>query len=69
MTIRNFTKTFIVSAIVPAVISGCFRDLGNYDYIEVNEAVISDKGFESPYDVRTNVDILKIEPEISLLTG
>lgn len=68
MTIRNFTKTFIVSAIVPAVISGCFRDLGNYDYIEVNEAVISDKGFESPYDVRTNVDILKIEPEISFTT-
>ena len=68
MTIRNFTKIFIVSAIVPAVISGCFRDLGNYDYIEVNEAVISDKGFESPYDVRTNVDILQIEPEISFTT-
>ena len=68
MTIRNFTKIFIISAIVPAVISGCFRDLGNYDYVEVNEAVISDKGFESSYDVRTNVDILQIEPEITFTT-
>ena len=44
MTIRNFTKIFIISAIVPAVISGCFRDLGNYDYVEVNEAFVLDLG-------------------------
>ena len=32
----------------------CFRDLGSYDYVPVNEAVISEVGFEDTYDVRRN---------------
>ena len=47
------------------ILSGCFRDLGNYDYSEVNEAVISDRGFEEIYDVRRKSDVLKITPEIT----
>lgn len=47
------------------VVSGCFKDLGNYDYVQVNEAVISDQGFEQAYDVRRKSDVLKITPEIS----
>lgn len=44
----------------------CFRDLGNYDYMPVNEAVISESGFESIYDVRRkSEDALVIEPEIT----
>ncbi len=43
----------------------CFRDLGNYDYTEVNEAIIADKGFTEAYDVRRNSDVLKISPEIT----
>lgn len=46
-------------------ITGCFRDLGNYDYSEVNEAVIGDRGFTAPYDVRIGIDRLKIDPDIS----
>lgn len=46
-------------------ISGCFRDLGNYDYADINEAVIGDKGFETAYDVRIDIDRLQITPEIN----
>ncbi len=49
-----------------AVVSlcGCFRDRGNYDYRDVNEAVIGNAGFDTVYDVRTSVDRLVIEPQI-----
>lgn len=43
----------------------CFRDLGNYDYVSVNEAVIADDGFSGTYDVRRQLDVLKITPQIS----
>ena len=46
-------------------IFGCFRDLGNYEYSGINEAVIGDAGFESEYNVRINEDVLRIVPEIS----
>ena len=45
--------------------SSCFSDLGNYEYVQINEAVISDKGFENAYDVRRQSDVLTIIPEIS----
>ena len=43
----------------------CFRDLGNYDYGKVNEAVIADAGFEGVYDVRRHTDVLRISPQIT----
>ncbi|MCM1177272.1 MAG: PKD-like family lipoprotein [Bacteroidales bacterium] len=46
-------------------VCGCFRDLGNYDYTEINQAVIGDAGFDREYNVRLNEDILRITPEIS----
>ena len=58
-------KRFIYIVFTVMILTGCFRDLGNYDYAEVNEAVISDRGFENTYDVRRKSDILKITPEIS----
>lgn len=45
-------------------VSGCFRDLGNYDYTPVNEAVIGEDGFGQAYDVRRGMDSLRISPEI-----
>lgn len=42
----------------------CFKDLGNYDYVDVNEAVIAEDGFEVAYDVRRKMDVLKITPQI-----
>lgn len=43
----------------------CFRDLGNYDYTDVNEVRIADTGFEKAYDVRRDYDVLEISPEIT----
>lgn len=56
---------FAFLALMATTLSGCFRDLGNYDYKDINEAVIGDRGFETAYNVRANSDILKIEPEIT----
>lgn len=56
-------KTAYIFLLMVAV--SCFRDLGNYDYAPVNEAVIGEKGFEKTLDVRRDKDVLKIEPEIT----
>ena len=48
---------YILSAVL--TLSGCFKDLGNYDYIQVDEAVIGKEGFEQTYDVRRKSDVLK----------
>lgn len=62
--IRQVTRqTLIIVSIMLA--GGCFKDLGNYDYTEINDIVISDKGFSATYNVRLNSDVLKIEPEIT----
>ena len=57
---RNF-----IYAVVLILVSGCFSDLGNYDYVEINEVSISDAGFEDAYDVRREKDRLQITPQIS----
>ena len=46
-------------------LGSCFKDLGNYDYTEINEAVIGDAGFGKPYDCRTGIDRLTIHPDIT----
>ena len=56
-------SVFIYLAVL--CVSSCFGDLGNYDYVQINEAVISDKGFEQTYDVRRKSDVLSIRPEIA----
>ena len=53
---------FVFAAAILA--AGCFRDLGNYDYTEINEAVIGDSGFSSPYNIRIN-ETLSIRPDIT----
>ena len=58
---KNIAYVFLLLVSV-----SCFRDLGNYDYRPVNEAVISETGFETAYDVRRKSDdALVIEPQIS----
>ena len=52
----------VMSAGAASLVTGCFKDLGNYDYTEINEAVIGDKGFGSVYNIRIN-ETLSIEPE------
>ena len=56
---RLFYIVFLFCAV------SCFKDLGNYDYVDVNEAVIADGGFEKAYDVRRKMDVLKISPQIT----
>ena len=64
MIMKRITYIFI-AFLLSCSLGGCFRDLGNYDYTAVNEAVIGDKGFETPYNVRIDIDKLQINPEIS----
>lgn len=47
--------------------SSCFKDKGNYDYSDINDINIGDKGFaaDTVYNVRANVDKLTITPELS----
>lgn len=59
------TTHIVIASCLALCITGCFKDLGNYDYTEVNEAVIGDKGFTDTYDVRIDIDRLQITPEIS----
>ena len=53
---------FVFAAAILA--AGCFRDLGNYDYTDINEAVIGDSGFTAPYNIRIN-ETLTITPDIT----
>lgn len=45
------------------IISACSEDIGNYEYHDINE--LSIRGVEETYNVRTGVDTLRIEPEIT----
>ena len=54
----------VPAACISVFATGCFKDLGNYDYIDINEAVIGNKGFETAYNIRIN-ETLAIEPDIT----
>ena len=49
------------------LLSSCFKDKGNYDYADINDITIGDKGFaaDTIYNVRANVDRLTITPELN----
>lgn len=47
-----------------SLFNSCYKDEGNYTYVDVNEAIIGEKGFEKEYVVRKNMDFLKINPSI-----
>ena len=49
------------------LLSSCFKDKGNYDYTDINDITIGDKGFaaDTIYNVRANVDRLTITPELN----
>lgn len=64
-TYRRCSGVFAACVLTVLGVCGCFRDLGNYDYSDINEAIIGDAGFESEYNVRINEDVLRIVPDIS----
>ena len=55
----------IILTVLSISLSSCFKDLGNYDYIDINEVIISDVGFSKPYDCRIKADRIKINPELT----
>lgn len=58
---KIFYKTVAMICVALAG-AGCSKDLGNYDYQDINELEI--KGVESEYLVRSGIDTLRIRPDI-----
>lgn len=54
---------YIITLFCTLTISSCSKDLGNYNYQDINELTI--KGVKSEYIVRTGLDTLVITPDIS----
>ncbi|PWG79204.1 PKD-like family lipoprotein [Pararcticibacter amylolyticus] len=58
MKIYQYTIVFLF-----VLLGSCSKDLGNYDYTDINELAIT--GIQSNYTVLRNVDTLRIKPVIS----
>lgn len=73
MKYNNIFNIFMLSSLAVAVMTGCSDDLGNYNYVPVNEVSVG--GSESDdveelvsgktYDVVAHVDNLKFSPKLS----
>ncbi|WP_257666828.1 PKD-like family lipoprotein [Parapedobacter tibetensis] len=59
----RYFSSFIFGLSALLLTVSCSKDLGNYDYHDINELAIT--GVESTYSVLTGVDTLHIEPEIA----
>ena len=61
---------FYLLIICSLTLTSCFRDKGNYDYTDINEIVIGEKGFspDTVYNIRANINKLTITPELSFST-
>lgn len=55
---KIYTYTLVLLSFI--LISSCRKDLGNYEYKDINELSIS--GLRTEYSVRTNIDTLRINP-------
>jgi hypothetical protein len=54
-------------AISLLLISSCYKDLGNYNYVDINEVTFT--GIASSYNVMKDIDTLKINPVINMTDG
>lgn len=64
----NWIKNIIWLLVLGEILlAGCYDDMGNYDYHDFNEVIISAKGFDTTYQVTSFVDTIRITPEISYL--
>lgn len=57
------TYQLIMGAVFLFILGACSKDLGNYDYQEINELTIKDINEE--YTLRTGLDTLSINPNIA----
>lgn len=55
---------YIAILVVGLLLTGCYKDLGNYDYKEINEVKFSGFPTEKIYAFR-NVDSIKVYPDIA----
>ncbi|HBX19189.1 MAG TPA: hypothetical protein DEF88_01900 [Porphyromonadaceae bacterium] len=55
---------YLITALFILLLSACFSDLGNYDYIEINETSID--GLDNSYTIFADVGVLHIEPIINM---
>ncbi len=63
---RNVLYIILLLTLGNWMFSSCYKDEGNYDYHEINEVIIGDKGFaDTTYNVTAFVDTILIKPEIS----
>ena len=64
------TNIFLL-ALAGVMLSACFDDKGNYSYTQINDVTIGQKGFDGDtvYLLRSDVDDLKISPELSYREG
>lgn len=64
------TNIFLL-ALAGVMLSACFDDKGNYSYSQINDVTIGQKGFDGDtvYLLRSDVDDLKISPELSYREG
>ncbi|MFC3199739.1 PKD-like family lipoprotein [Parapedobacter deserti] len=54
---------YVIALVSVIWLSSCSKDLGNYDYSDINELTIN--GVSSNYNVRTGIDTLRIQPTIT----
>lgn len=54
---------YIIVLLCLIIAGSCSKDLGNYEYHDINELVI--KGVKSEYVVKTGIDTLRIQPDIT----
>lgn len=60
---KRYFFNSIVGTLYLLLVASCSKDLGNYDYHDINELAIS--GIASSYSVMTGIDTLHIEPQIA----
>lgn len=61
---KQMKKYLITAFFLSLLLSSCFSDLGNYDYIEINETSI--KGLNESYTIFADVGVLHIEPTVDM---
>ena len=57
-------KYFVICLLGTLLLPGCYKDLGNYDYDEINRIQFSNFPTEKQYAFK-NVDSIKVYPKVT----
>ena len=62
---KKYSILGLVGIVFGLLFGSCYKDLGNYDYHEINEVLIADAGFaDTTYELRSFIDTLRISPQV-----